>query len=138
MEEDHQKNNLTNSRGRKLKIVALLGIICTISIAGIAFSLLNATSAVTGSNNNNNLKGIGSSANTPNDIIAAATSPTAAGETKSIIVSSSSSPSQTEQQPPKFHDYTLIAENTTLEIAPWLRVDAWTYNGTIPGPTLTA
>ncbi len=50
---------------------------------------------------------------------------------------SSSSTSQNEQQP-KTREYTLIAENTTLEIAPGLRVNAWTYNGTIPGPTLTA
>jgi nitrite reductase (NO-forming) len=44
------------------------------------------------------------------------------------------------QQPkPKTHEYTLIAENTTLEIAPGIRVDAWTYNnGTIPSPTITA
>src|SRR3954470_6573 len=47
------------------------------------------------------------------------------------------SPSSSSQQP-KTHEYTLIAENTTLEIAPGLRVDAWTYNGTIPGPTITA
>ena len=46
-------------------------------------------------------------------------------------------PSSSSQQP-KTREYTLIAENTTLEIAPWVRVDAWTYNGTIPGPTLTA
>jgi nitrite reductase (NO-forming) len=45
---------------------------------------------------------------------------------------------QASTSPPKIHEYTLIAENTTLEIAPGLRVDAWTYNGTIPGPTLTA
>jgi nitrite reductase (NO-forming) len=38
----------------------------------------------------------------------------------------------------KTHEYTLVAEETTLEIAPNLRVDAWTYNGTMPGPTLTA
>src|SRR6188474_1673070 len=38
----------------------------------------------------------------------------------------------------KTHEYTLVAEETTLEIAPDVRVDAWTYNGTIPGPTLTA
>ena len=38
----------------------------------------------------------------------------------------------------KTHEYTLVAEETTLEIAPGVRVDAWTYNGTIPGPTLTA
>jgi len=45
---------------------------------------------------------------------------------------------QTQSTSPKTREYTLIAENTTLEIAPGLRVDAWTYNGTIPGPTLTA
>ena len=39
---------------------------------------------------------------------------------------------------PHTREYTLIAENTTLEIAPGLRVAAWTYNGTIPGPTITA
>ena len=40
--------------------------------------------------------------------------------------------------PAKTHEYTLIAEDTTVEIAPGIRVDAWTYNGTVPGPTLTA
>ncbi len=39
---------------------------------------------------------------------------------------------------PKTIEYTLIAEETTLEIAPDTRVEAWTYNGTIPGPTLRA
>lgn len=43
-----------------------------------------------------------------------------------------------QQIPPKIHEYTLIAENTTVEIAPGIRVDAWTYNDTIPGPTITA
>jgi nitrite reductase (NO-forming) len=51
-------------------------------------------------------------------------------------LTSSSSPLQ--QQPKIAREYTLIAENTTLEIAPGLRVDAWTYNGTVPGPTITA
>src|SRR5947208_6573561 len=37
-------------------------------------------------------------------------------------------------QQPKTHEYTLIAQDTTLLIAPGVRVDAWTYNGTIPGP----
>ena len=41
------------------------------------------------------------------------------------------------QQQSEIHEYTLVAEETTLEIAPGVRVDAWTYNGTIPGPTLT-
>ncbi|MFL6365593.1 MAG: multicopper oxidase domain-containing protein [Nitrososphaeraceae archaeon] len=49
-----------------------------------------------------------------------------------------SSTSSSSSQQPRTHEYTLIAENTTLEIAPGLRVDAWTYNGTVPGPTLTA
>ncbi len=39
---------------------------------------------------------------------------------------------------PKTREYTLIAKDTTLEIAPGIRVDAWAYNGTIPGPTLKA
>ncbi|AJM93297.1 multicopper oxidase domain-containing protein [Nitrosopumilus piranensis] len=34
--------------------------------------------------------------------------------------------------------FTIISEDTTLEIAPGVRVEAWTYNGTIPGPTLRA
>jgi FtsP/CotA-like multicopper oxidase with cupredoxin domain len=41
-------------------------------------------------------------------------------------------------QQPKTHKYTLVAEETTLEMAPGVRVDAWTYNGTLPGPTLKA
>jgi nitrite reductase (NO-forming) len=45
---------------------------------------------------------------------------------------------QEQQQQPKAREYTLIAQDTTLQIAPGVRVDAWTYNGTIPGPTLTA
>ena len=45
---------------------------------------------------------------------------------------------QSQLQQPKTHEYTLIARDTTLEVAPGVRVDAWTYNGTIPGPTLTA
>jgi nitrite reductase (NO-forming) len=45
---------------------------------------------------------------------------------------------QNPESQAKTHEYTLVAEETTLEIAPNLRVDAWTYNGTIPGPTLTA
>src|SRR5215212_2398064 len=45
---------------------------------------------------------------------------------------------QESQPQPKTHEYTLIARDTTLQIAPGVRVEAWTYNGTIPGPTLTA
>ena len=35
-------------------------------------------------------------------------------------------------------DYTLTAEATTLELKPGLRVHAWTFNGTSPGPQLEA
>jgi len=40
--------------------------------------------------------------------------------------------------PPTTRTFTVVAEDTTLEIAPGIRVEAWTYNGTIPGPTLRA
>ena len=40
--------------------------------------------------------------------------------------------------PSKTHTFTIFAEDTTIEIAPGTRVEAWTYNGTIPGPTLRA
>lgn len=40
--------------------------------------------------------------------------------------------------PPTVRTFTVIAEDTTLEVSPDIRVEAWTYNGTIPGPTLRA
>ncbi len=33
-------------------------------------------------------------------------------------------------------EFTLIAEETTLDISPSKKIKAWTYNGSIPGPTL--
>ena len=39
---------------------------------------------------------------------------------------------------PVTQEFTITAEDTTIEIAPGVRVEAWTYNGTIPGPTLRA
>ncbi len=33
-------------------------------------------------------------------------------------------------------EFTIIAEDVTLEVAPNIYFDAWTYNGTIPGPTI--
>ncbi len=47
-------------------------------------------------------------------------------EQQSRLPSSSSSSSSSTQQQLKSHEYTLIAENTTLEIAPGLWVDACT------------
>src|SRR6185437_16677813 len=56
------------------------------------------------------------------------------------VVGGNSSNNNVEKQQlqSKTHEYTLIAQDTTVEIAPGVRVDAWTYNGTIPGPTLRA
>lgn len=36
----------------------------------------------------------------------------------------------------KTKEFTLIAEETTLNISPSKRINAWTYNGTIPGPVI--
>ena len=35
-------------------------------------------------------------------------------------------------------EWTLIAQDKTLEVAPGVEFDAWTYNGRVPGPTLRA
>ena len=40
------------------------------------------------------------------------------------------------QQTQKTKEFTLIAEETTLNISPSKKINAWTYNGTIPGPTI--
>lgn len=45
---------------------------------------------------------------------------------------------ETVHKSPRTIKYTIIAQDTTVEIAPGVRVEAWTYNGTIPGPTLRA
>jgi FtsP/CotA-like multicopper oxidase with cupredoxin domain len=35
-------------------------------------------------------------------------------------------------------EYTIVAQDKTLEVSPGVFMDAWTYNGTIPGPTIRA
>ena len=35
-------------------------------------------------------------------------------------------------------EWTLVAEDKEIEVAPGIRFPAWTYNGRIPGPTLRA
>ena len=35
-------------------------------------------------------------------------------------------------------DYTLVAQDVQLEVAPGIMFPAWTYNGSVPGPTLRA
>ncbi|MGI9090944.1 MAG: multicopper oxidase domain-containing protein [Gemmatimonadaceae bacterium] len=34
------------------------------------------------------------------------------------------------------HEYTIVAQNSTIEIVPGVDFAAWTYNGRIPGPTI--
>jgi nitrite reductase (NO-forming) len=41
-------------------------------------------------------------------------------------------------EPASLHEFTLVAEEVELEIAPGERVKAWTFNGTIPGPVIRA
>jgi nitrite reductase (NO-forming) len=97
------------------KAISILFALFTVSILLIASPVvLGATS--TGSNNNTISSIIGNNKDNNNN----------------------NTVQKQPQQQPKTHVYTLIAEETTLEIAPDVRVDAWTYNGTIPGPTLTA
>ncbi|MGA8913092.1 MAG: multicopper oxidase domain-containing protein [Nitrososphaeraceae archaeon] len=83
------------------------------------------------------LTGIGFIVNDGNVTKAA---PLALSSSPAIVVGGNSSNNniQKQQLPLKTHEYTLIAQDTTVEIAPGVRVDAWTYNGTIPGPTLRA
>ncbi len=35
-------------------------------------------------------------------------------------------------------EWTLVAEDKEIEVAPGIKFTAWTYNGRIPGPTLRA
>ncbi len=66
------------------------------------------------------------------------------GVTLGVFFLDSELPLQSFAQDPSVHSspitrtFTVIAEDTTLEISPGVRVEAWTYNGTIPGPTLRA
>ena len=41
-------------------------------------------------------------------------------------------------QPGRVREYTLVAEDKDLEIAPGIFFPAWTYNGTAPGPVIRA
>ena len=52
----------------------------------------------------------------------------AASPTPSSTINGKVNNSKQPQPHPKTHEYTLIAQDTTVEIAPGIRVDAWTYN----------
>jgi FtsP/CotA-like multicopper oxidase with cupredoxin domain len=38
----------------------------------------------------------------------------------------------------RLHEFTIIAQDKNLEVSPGVFMDAWTFNGTIPGPTIRA
>jgi manganese oxidase len=47
-------------------------------------------------------------------------------------------PSAQAHKPGRVREYTLVAHDTELEIAPGVFFPAWTYNGTVPGPVIRA
>ncbi len=51
-------------------------------------------------------------------------------------IAASSSTTTTLTTPPTRREFTLVAEEANLQIAPGEVVKAWTYNGTVSGPTL--
>ena len=111
-----------------ISLIILSSIVTNILILNVSgYTAATASAEISNSNSsssssNTNING--SSANINNN--------------NNTITNASKKYQQQLSSAPRTHEYTLIAENTTLEIAPGLRVDAWTYNGTIPGPTITA
>lgn len=57
---------------------------------------------------------------------------------KAIIsnTNQTSTTTKTNQTNPNTKEFTLVAKETMLDISPSKKIKAWTYNGTIPGPTL--
>src|ERR671923_1020838 len=47
-------------------------------------------------------------------------------------------PQSHPHRPGRVREYTFIAEDRDVEIAPGIRFPAWTYNGTVPGPVVRA
>ncbi|MBA3285132.1 MAG: multicopper oxidase domain-containing protein [Nitrosopumilus sp.] len=44
----------------------------------------------------------------------------------------------TDENGTTVREYTIVAQDKSLEVSPGVFFDAWTYNGTIPGPTIRA
>jgi nitrite reductase (NO-forming) len=114
-----------------LSITTMTTVLVSSSNTALAQSQSQSTSSIPSSND------VGGSNNTVTNKISEQQGRQLQQQQQNQLPSSTSS-SSPSQQPPKTREYTLIAENTTVEIAPGLRVDAWTYNGTVPGPTITA
>jgi nitrite reductase (NO-forming) len=123
-----------------IALIILSGIVTNVSTFNINWNSVNALSATNSSSSISLPSSLSSSSSSSSNTNLKGND--AGNNSKNNNNNTTNSPEQKYQQQlssaPRTHEYTLIAENTTLEIAPGLRVDAWTYNGTIPGPTLTA
>src|SRR6476620_5943744 len=113
-----------------IALIILSGIVTNVLTFNVNDHTANALSTTNSSSSPNTLL---------NDNISSSSSSNSVYNNNYNIVANVSKQYQQQlSSAPHTREYTLIAENTTLEIAPGLRVDAWTYNGTIPGPTITA
>jgi nitrite reductase (NO-forming) len=108
-------NDNSSSRTRKSKAIILLIILAASATIGILFVVSNPTSYSIGSNSQQSTQ-----------------------DQNAPVVSSSSSATTTTANitlhPRK--EFTLVAEEANLTISPGQVVKTWTYNGTVPGPTL--
>ena len=98
------------------RIITLCSIVAALATSGVLISYYSNTSTIT----TNEEKKIGST------IEAAASS----------ISSNNSNNSSNSSAPASRKEYTLIAQDAELEIAPGKVVKTWTFNGTMPAPTL--
>src|SRR6476469_6965061 len=112
-----------------IALIILSGIVTNVLTFNVNDHTANALSTTNSSSSPNTLL---------NDNISSSSSSNSVYNNNDNIVANVSKQYQQQlSSAPHTREYTLIAENTTLEIAPGLRVDAWTYNGTIPGPNIT-
>jgi nitrite reductase (NO-forming) len=100
------------------RIITLTSIVAALATSGVLISYYSNTSTIT----TNEEKKIGST-------IEAAASSTSSSSNNNNNNSNSSAPASRKE-------YTLIAQDAELEIAPGKVVKTWTFNGTMPAPTL--
>jgi FtsP/CotA-like multicopper oxidase with cupredoxin domain len=116
--------NINNNKNKRKLFI--LGLYAVVVIVGIATSLMVYTLAQSGSNNNM------SSKLNPDKIAYDTT--TSSWEESNEESNTTTSLTREALSPNK--QITLIAQDVELEIAPGERVKTWTFNGTVPGPTL--
>lgn len=116
--------------GPKTLIVSLLVVVVCVLVL---VSVLN-------TNLLQNLTGAGNGGNTPQAALPPPTVPSGPGVPASLNMGMPGGESITNLQAsmtaPHMKQFTLVAQNAFLTIGPGLRVPAWTFNGTSPGPTL--